>query len=101
MAEILVLLRNLGRKVSFSLKRLFVSSILISIGIACVAASLRYERSLDDGSLILLWVCGGTVLGAGVLCPFRLTIFGAVIGFLIQAAIVAAIIHGLSALNGL
>ena len=50
-----------------------------------------------NGSLaLLLWLCGGTMIGAGVLCPFRRTIT-AWIGLAVQA-LLAVLVDFLSAL---
>ena len=74
---------------------------LIAVGLSMVRYVYRAEWVLGahlNGSLaLLLWLCGGAMIGAGVLCPFRRTITGAWIGLAVQA-LLAVLVHFLSAL---
>jgi hypothetical protein len=70
----------------YSLKRLFASTTLIAVGLACVIVAYRslIEEKQIDRLSIVLWIGGGVMIGAGALIPFRMTLFGVAIGFVVQ-----------------
>jgi hypothetical protein len=78
----------------FSLRRLFASLTLAAIGLAIIGslATREYDLtpSLADTSAALAWLCGGMILGAGVLLPFRRPFMGMVLGFAVQFLILGS-----------
>jgi ABC-type Fe3+ transport system permease subunit len=87
----------------FSLKQLLVSLTLIVVAVSIAYYVYRADWVLGtniDGRLeLLLWLCSGAMIGAGVLCPFRKTILGAWLGLAVQA-LLALLVHFLLALAG-
>jgi hypothetical protein len=72
----------------FSLKRFLVSITLVAIGIGILMWVLSPKDSIEVFALGMpMWLVGGVMIGAGVFAPFRLTLWGAVLGFLVQLVI--------------
>ena len=71
--------------------RLIVSLMLLACGISafvyvCKVLWTPHVYHLD-GIQKLLWFSSGAMIGAGVSCPFRQTIRGALIGLAVQTAL--------------
>lgn len=78
----------------FSLQRLMVSLTMLAVGLPIVRYVLKSleaasTHQLDGGLALLLWLCSGAMIGAGVLCPFRRTKLGASIGLAVQCLLAA------------
>jgi hypothetical protein len=73
-------------QLQFSLKRLLVSTGLISVGLGYLFAAIRLGQ-LRYAIMLLPLFCAGPLICAGILHPFRLAWLGAVIGFLAIAAV--------------
>jgi hypothetical protein len=73
----------------FSLKRLFVSTALIAVGLAIVVRVVQVAGSYHW--IIDFPVCfiGGAILGAGALLPFKRSGLGAAIGLLLSVVYLA------------
>jgi hypothetical protein len=74
----------------FSLKSLFASFILISVGITLlVAISLcgNGYGGYDMRTAFPLWFAGGAAIGAGILIPYKRALWGAKMGFKVQLAL--------------
>ncbi len=86
------------RATQFSLKRLFASTALVAGGLAIVVSLSTYQYdvrpSLRDIITALLWLCGGMMIGAGLLLPFRRTTLGLVLGFVVQFLLLAVAFLG-------
>src|SRR6187200_2550434 len=89
----------------FSLKRLFISTILFGVGVSVVLriflmAFQSLGRLEKEPALIwLVFWLSGPMIGAGLLCPFRRTLLGVGLGILLQiflylAAVAVAFSHG-------
>lgn len=87
-------------QLQFSLKRLLVSTTLIAVGLAIVVwwyrfviatmpADVRNPDAWSRFGLAPIWALGGAMIGAGLLNPFRMLLAGALIGCLVQAALIA------------
>jgi hypothetical protein len=83
----------------FSLKRLFASITLISIGIALLVAIPRFRIliSNEPGNFVYgddmriagpLWFAGGAAIGAGIMVPYKRTLWGVKMGLKVQLALV-------------
>jgi len=85
----------------YSLKRPLAALALVALGFGMfIAMGLLAEYMInvvpvageEFSNLLLyscvgLWVAGGTMICAGIFTPFRFTIVGAILGFLIQSLI--------------
>jgi hypothetical protein len=88
------------------LNRLLVSAALVLFGLA-IAIYVRQTMSainppLNGWFAAVLWLAGGTMAGAGLFAPFRMTSAGIVVGFVVQLiALLAMFLYGLQGLGGL
>ena len=90
------------KRPQFSLKRLFATVTLLAAGLAVLSQIFRTDM-IDDksGKVLLFWVGGGMLMGAGILTPFRKTLLGAVLGLIIQVLLLLLFICALAPLNGI
>jgi hypothetical protein len=72
----------------FSIKRLLASVTLIAVGVATCQLVMR----LDNSRLVLAKValCGFPLIGAGIFCPAKRTMEGALIGLLLASSVLCA-----------
>jgi hypothetical protein len=71
----------------FSLKRLWFSVTGIAIGIGLLVFTFGHSRYVHGPKGLVPFFVGASLIGAGLLAPFRLAIVGAVIGFLVALGI--------------
>ena len=64
----------------FSLKRLLVGMTAVAVGFAGILWVLR-TRGIDGRIVAEVWIMSGTILGAGVMAPFKRAGWGALFGF--------------------
>jgi len=79
-----------------SLKRLFVSFTLVGVGISVAARMfwLEYQpmNRIPMERLFPLFLMSGPMIGAGLLCPFKRTVVGILIGIALQAVLWVAFV---------
>lgn len=86
----------------FSLKELLTAIAMVSLGFALMAVALRpslvLDRHVDQFGvcIALIYLCGTSLTGAGVMYPFEKTAKGAWIGAVaaVPGFIVAALLYG-------
>jgi hypothetical protein len=66
---------------SFSLKSLLLSTTLISIGAGMLWVVFHYPPNLG---MLLYWLGGGVLIGAGVCTPIRQPFLGGLLGLVVQ-----------------
>jgi hypothetical protein len=77
----------------FSIKDLMLATAMVAIGTGLVAYVLRYMPesvgSITDVSGLFFpsWIAGGTLIGAGMMTPFKRPWTGVIIGIVITAAL--------------
>ncbi len=85
-----------------SIGRLIASATSIVVGVVIILCVL--DARFADLVGFTLWLVGGIAVGAGLFAPFRLTIYGAFLGFVVQVILLIAIfvnvVHGLGGLRG-
>ena len=69
---------------SYSLRRMFVSTALIAVGLAVWMRVIRVPGSFHWIVDFPICFLAGAIIGAGVLLPFKRTGLGATIGFLLS-----------------
>ena len=84
-----------ARARGYSLQRLLVSVTFIAIGLAMIGYAINLPFSEWLTVLILIFV-SGTLVGAGVMTPFKHPIIGALIGFVLTVAVIALWIIGVA-----
>lgn len=83
----------------FSLKKLFASFTLISVGVALLIAMYRTRTQIsyapgqvaydfDIRIATPLWFAAGAAIGAGIMIPYQRTLWGAKMGLKVQLALV-------------
>jgi hypothetical protein len=63
-----------------STQRMLTGAAIAALGCGVIASAMQLRGSISVVQILWLWTIGGTVIGAGLLTPFRLAFLGAVLG---------------------
>src|SRR5690606_7866588 len=75
-------------------RRTIASAILVLVGATCAAMALLLAPSHFDFDIVFpLFFLGVMLIGAGMLCPFRRTIYGTVAGFLVAVYLTTPVVR--------
>ena len=88
------------RMPEFSLKHFLLSVALIALGVGLVWVVLRPQRFEDwepSGYLAAtMWIVGGSLIGAGVMTPYKHPYIGAACGLVVQVVLMMIILESLA-----
>lgn len=77
----------------FSTKRMLVGVTVVAIGCGLIAYTIQHRGDQPIPQTLWQWTAGGAIIGAGLLTPLRLTLFGALIGFLLLGGLALYAYH--------
>jgi hypothetical protein len=72
-------------------RRLAVSVPMLILGVLGLVSLFHFQAMLGGRASFLLWIAGGTLVGSGIFALFDRPILGAIIGFIIQAGLLAVL----------